>query len=170
MSTTSGTPRSDTTIGLRLRSRLSTYTATPPMTASTATRAAISDSGSTGRSRRARLRRRSRSRPAKIPAATANSTQPTTGSSRPSALIARTCFSPTEMLVPPLMSNSITPWNARNAASVTTNDGMPIFATRKPMAVPITTPVARAARIARYHGTWCSVSSTARTAAHTPLV
>ena len=68
-------------------------------------------------------------------------TQPCSGVNRPSKLIFLIVGSSTEMIVPPLMSSSTAPWKARNAASVTTNDGMPIFATSRPMTHPITTPV-----------------------------
>lgn len=61
------------------------------------------------------------------------------------------------------------PWKDRNAASVTTNDGMPTFATMKPIASPMTRPVTSAASVAAYHGQPWNVSSTASTDAHTPL-
>ena len=55
-----------------------------------------------------------------------------------------------ETLLPPLSSISSTPWKARNAARVTTNDGMPTFATRKPSTRPMTRPVTSAAGMAQY--------------------
>ncbi len=127
------------------------------------------DSGSTASPRLARLRRRLSWIPAKTATARTNSTQPSAGGSLPSALIALIFSSLTEMLVPPLMSSSTTPWKARKPASVTTKDGIPIFATSSPIRVPITAPVTSAATMDRYHGQLCSVSRTARTAAHTPL-
>ena len=57
-----------------------------------------------------------------------------------------------EMILPPSMSSSTTPWNARNAARVTTKDGMPIFATKVPRNRPTMLPVNIAAAIATYHG------------------
>ena len=65
-----------------------------------------------------------------LPFATATST----GSRRPS--------------VPPSpMSCRITPCQEMNSARVTTNDGMPSFATRKPVSTPITTPTQTASSI-----------------------
>ena len=61
------------------------------------------------------------------------------------------------------------PWKARNAASVTTNDGMPTFDTRKPSTKPMTTPVSSAAGIAVYQLQPWLVSRIAMTAPHTPL-
>ena len=46
-----------------------------------------------------------------------------------------------EMLPPAPMMSSTTPWNARNAASVVMNDGMPTRATSVPMSRPMTMPV-----------------------------
>ena len=84
--------------------------------------------------------------------------------------IALTTGSVTEMFAPFLSISRATPWNARNAARVTTNDGMRTFATSVPSANPMTTPVTIDTSTARYHGQWLLVSSSARTAAHTPLV
>jgi hypothetical protein len=63
---------------------------------------------------------------------------------------------------------STTPWNARNAASVTTKDGMPSFTTSAPSANPMRTPVARDAPIASGHARPQSVRITAMIEAHTP--
>ncbi len=72
-------------------------------------------------------------------------------------------------IVPPSpISWSSTPCRARNIASVTTNDGMPSRATSTPMNVPITAPVARQARIARYHGQPQLVDTMPITAAAVP--
>ena len=50
--------------------------------------------------------------------------------------MARSTSSRTETLVPSSISSSTTPWKARNAARVTTKDGMPTLATRKPSDEP----------------------------------
>ena len=54
---------------------------------------------------------------------------------------------------------------ARKAASVTTNDGMPSRATRRPMRKPMTAPVARQARSASGQGQPWRVITTPMTAA-----
>ncbi len=64
--TTIGTPVSETSAGLRLRSRLSAATASPAKSASMPTRKAISDSGSATRPRLARFLARLSCTPAKI--------------------------------------------------------------------------------------------------------
>ncbi len=72
--------------------------------------------------------------------------------------------------MPPLSSTSRTPWKPRNAARVTTNDGMPNFDTRKPSTKPMTSPVIIAAGMAVYQLQPWLVSRTAMTAPHTPEV
>jgi hypothetical protein len=79
-------------------------------------------------------------------------------------------LSNTEMFRPPDSSRSTTPWNARNAARVTTNDGMPTFDTRKPSRKPIAVPMRIDTITETYQTTWWSVSSTHSTAPHRPLV
>ncbi len=99
----------------------------------------------------------------------AKRTQPTAGGRLPLESMSRIVLSLIEMFVPSLMISRTTPWKARNAARVTTKDGMPTLATSMPSMRPMTTPVTMAATIATYHGTSWLVSSTARTAAQTPL-
>ncbi len=47
------------------------------------------------------------------------------------------------------MTMSCTPWNPRNRPRVTTNEGIPILATKNPMNRPITTPASSAMTRAR---------------------
>src|SRR5882762_8567283 len=81
--------------------------------------------------------------------------------------IALTVLLLTEML-PLLTSHNTTPWNARNSASVMTNDGTWTLDRIQPMNHPITTPVTAAARTAVHHDQPCSAISLAITAAQTP--
>src|SRR5918993_1056443 len=67
-------------------------------------------------------------------------------------LIARILLSRIGMVPPTPMILSRTPCRARNAASVTTKDGMPSRATSRPMSVPITAPVARPTRMDSHDG------------------
>ncbi len=166
--TTIGTPFSEPTSTLRLRSWLSRYTAAPPSTTTAPIRIASRAAGvpARPRPRRSRLRRNCR---AAYPAAQpASSSQPSTGL-RLSFAIARTVGSLTEMLVPSFSSISTTPWKPRNAASVTTKDGMPTLATSVPSSSPMAAPVSTAATTAAYQGQPWSVSRIASTAAQTPL-
>ena len=70
---------------------------------------------------------------------------------------------------PSPISQRFTPCRARKNASVTTNDGMPSFATRPPMISPIAAPKTSAASTATNHFWSCSTSRTPMTAAaHRP--
>ena len=73
-------------------------------------------------------------------------------------------------LPPSPMISSTVPWKARNAARVTTNDGIPTRATSVPMVVPMSRPTSRAAATPSGHDQPQSVSTVASTAAQTPLV
>ncbi len=75
----------------------------------------------------------------------------------------------TEMFVPSSTSTRTRPWKARNAARVTTNDGMPTLATSEPSTVPMITPVRMAAATQTYQGRPALARVTASTAAQTPL-
>ncbi len=83
--------------------------------------------------------------------------------------MARMVGSLTETFVPSFSRIRTTPWKPRNAASVTTKEGMPTLATSVPMSRPMTAPVSMAAVTAAYQGQPWSVSRMARTAAQTPL-
>ncbi|GEL45095.1 hypothetical protein CHO01_02110 [Cellulomonas hominis] len=82
--------------------------------------------------------------------------------------MARITGSVMETLPPAPMMSSTIPWNARNAARVATNDGMPTRATSRPMSVPITTPVSSVTASEAYQGQPKSVSVVARMAPQTP--
>ena len=68
------------------------------------------------------------------------------------------------------MRISVTPWNARNVASVMTNDGMPTRARSQPMPKPMTTPATRPTTSASHQDTPCRSISTAMIAEHRPPV
>ena len=71
------------------------------------------------------------------------------------------------MIVPELpMTSSTTPFQPSRPARVTTNEGTPILATKKPCISPIAAPVPSAATIASQVGTFLPGSSS--TAATTP--
>ena len=85
--------------------------------------------------------------------------QPSTGGRFLLPIARITVVADRDVLAAPRAASSTTPWKARNAASVTTKDGMPILATRKPSTRPITVPVTSAASTATYQGQPCSASS-----------
>src|SRR6478736_3649280 len=129
--TTTGTPWIDLTSGRTPRSWFKAYTA--PNT-TTATTTILSTTSWMGAASRPRLRRPDhvlRLEPANDTTATTPSTQPHSGGTLlfSSAVITG---STTAMLPPEPMRMRTTPWKARNAASVATNDGMPTFATMNP--------------------------------------
>ena len=72
-------------------------------------------------------------------------TQPQNGGTLPLEMPLTRGKLPTLIAAPFPMNCSRTPCQPRKRASVTTNDGIPTLATRKPVSVPIAIPVAIAA-------------------------
>ncbi len=139
-----GTPLRVAIAGLMARSWVRIAVEISSSAAMPAMRSAMTPTGSVTRPRRARPRcRRNWTSANPATAATARPQLHPTG--RLSLFSDLMKPSGIEMFLPSPSRFSSTPWKARNAARVTTKDGMPTFDTSRPSSRPITTPVTSAA-------------------------
>ncbi len=164
-----GTPRMEVTAALTDRSTLRIRMVTASSTASATAPTQNAAGDVTDSCARARLRRRSSPTSRYPPTTTAKNAHPA-HSGRLLFMTARIAGSRTGMVPPEPMTSSMTPCSARNAASVTTKDGMPRKATMLPSTKPTKAPVRTAASTATGQGAPPLLSSTASTAAEAPAV